>query len=132
MSGVCGVVRTGKAGGWGRRGGGPSKGGERREGDRVGLGGLGCGWRFGAEVWGSGAVVGTVVWVTPAEDAAAGSWRRGVGGVSERVAGCVRVVVSDAALPSPVSWSRVTVKSLGRAVEVEVSVSGSMGWRGCG
>ena len=27
-----------------------------------------------------------------------------------------------------VAWSRVTVKSLGRVVEKEVSVSGRMGW----
>ena len=64
--------------------------------------------------------------------AAAGASRRaGVAGVFVG-AGVVSEIGSRAGLRLSLVCSRVTVKSLGRAVEVEVSVKGSMGCRGCG
>ena len=74
-----------------------------------------------------------VAWVAVrGGSAAAGSSRRdGVVGVFVG-AGVVSVIGSCAGLRLSLMCSRVTVKSLGRAVEVEVSVKGSMGCRGCG
>ena len=63
--------------------------------------------------------------------AAAGSSRRaGVAGVFVG-AGAVSVMGSCARLRLSLVCSRVTVKSLGWAVEVEVSVKGSKGCPGC-
>ena len=80
---------------------------------------------------GSGVVARLAVRVRSAAEAAESVGRGEVIGVPGWVTGLVSVIGSCAGLLWSVAWSRVTVKSLGRAVEVEVSVGGSMGCSGC-
>ena len=116
------------AGGCGRRGGGPARGGVRREDGRIEREDWACGGRLGA----GGADRDVVEWEVVRGGAAAVGSQCG-GGVAEVFveAGTVSVMGSCARLLLSLVRSRVTVKSLGWAVEVEVSVRESKGCAGC-
>ena len=116
------------AGGCGRRGGGPTRGGVRREDGRIEREDWVCGGRLGA----GGADRDVVGWEVVRGGAAAVGPQCG-GEVAEVFVevGTVSVMGSCAGVLLSLVRSRVTVKSSGWAVEVEVSVRESKGCAGC-